>query len=123
VVGDWMGSMYGINGSRSDLFLFLDRYGRYERTVRMEPDHDRRDTGRWEYEESDRVLELISDTPDESDRMCRRWSVLSVTGCEDSNVLLVLRPLILGSRILPVVLYRVHCNDRGYGTNWEQRLA
>ncbi len=29
----------------------------------------------------------------------------------------------LASRNLPVLLYRVHCAGRGYGTGWEQRLA
>jgi len=43
--------------------------------------------------------------------------------CEDSNVLLVLREAILASRNLPILFYRVHCNGRGYGTGWEQRLA
>src|SRR5262245_23486658 len=118
-----MGSLYGVDGRRCDLYLFLDHDGRYERAVRMEPDYKRRDAGRWEYEEADRVLQLVSDSPDESDRTSDCWEVLSVTSCEDSNVLLVLRPLILGSRILPLILYRVHRNGRAYGTNWEQRLA
>ena len=122
MIGDWMGSTYSVGGHRWDLFLFLDHDGRYERTVRMEPDHGRRDAGRREYDEANRVLRLVSDTPDESDRMSGGWSVHSESGCEDSNVLLVLRPVAPAARNLPVVLYRVHSNGRGYGTNWEQRL-
>ena len=125
VIGDWMGSMYTVAGKRCDLFLFLDHTGRYERTARLEPDYERRDAGRWEYDATNRALSLIPDTPTES-RLWPdewgRWSVLTVSGCEDSNVLLVLRPIALAARNLPVVLYRVHCNGRGYGTNWEQRL-
>jgi hypothetical protein len=123
VIGDWMGSLYSVSGRRWDLFLFLDNDGRYERTVRMEPDYVRRDAGRWEYDEAVRILRLTSDLPDESDRMSGGWSVLSVGGCEASNVLLVLREIVIGSRNLPIVLARVHCNGRGYGTDWEKRLA
>ena len=123
MIGDWMGSLYTVAGRRWDLFLFLDYDGRYERTIRLEPDHQRRDTGRWEYVEADRVLRLVSDTPDDSDRMSGGWAVLSVTTCEGSNVLLVLREIILAGRNLPIVLSRVHCNGRGYGTDWQQRHA
>jgi hypothetical protein len=122
VIGDWMGSIYGINGRRVDYHLFLDHDGRYERTVRSEPDYERRDAGRWELREGDKVLQLESDSPNEPDRISGgRWCVLSVTACEASNVLLVLRELILGSRNLPILFYRVHCNGRGYGTDWEAR--
>jgi hypothetical protein len=123
VVGVWMGSLYSAAGRRWDLVLFLDHDGRYERTIRMEPDYERRDAGRWEYAEADRVLRLVSDTPDDSDRSSGGWQVLSVATCEESNVLLVLREVVLASRNLPVVLSRVHCNGRGYGTGWQQRLA
>ena len=85
----------------------------------MEPDYERRDFGHWNYAEQ--VLQLVSDTPDDSDRMSGGWLVLSVTTCEESNVLLVLREVIFASRHLPVVLSRVHCNGRGYGTANQQR--
>ena len=123
MIGDWMGSLYSIGGRRWDLFLFLDHDGRYERVVRLEPDFERRDAGRWEYNEVERVLRLASDTPDEADRGSGGWAVLSVSGCEESNVLLVLREIVLAGRNLPVVLSRVHCNGRGYGTGWEERHA
>ncbi len=123
MIGDWMGSLYTVAGRRWDLFLFLDHDRRYERTVLMEPDFERRDVGNWNYNESVRILQLVSDTPDDSDRISGGWRVLSVATCEDSNVLLVLREIILASRNLPIVLTRVHCNGRGYGSNWEQSLA
>ncbi len=118
-----MGSQYDIGGRRWDYHLFLDHDGHYRRTVRREPDYERRDVGRWEYDEADKLLRLMSDTPDESDRMSGGWWVLAVTTCEDSNVLLVLRECILASRNLPILFYRVHCDGRGYGTEWEKRLA
>ena len=43
VIGDWRGSIYLTSGKRWDLFLFLDTNNRFERTVRTESDHERRD--------------------------------------------------------------------------------
>jgi hypothetical protein len=117
MIGDWMGSLYTVSGRRWDLFLFLDHDGRYDRTVRMEPDLERQDAGRWEYDEAQQVLRLKSDSPDDSDAVSGGWRVLSVTTCEESNVLLVLRQILLASRNLPILLSRVHCNNRGYGSN------
>lgn len=121
MIGDWMGSLYTVGGRRWDLFLFLDHDGRYERTVRLEPNYERRDAGRWKYEPNERTLKLVSDTLDETERSSGDWRVLSVSGCEGSNVLLVLREIVLASRNLPIVLSRVHCNGRGYGTGWQER--
>jgi hypothetical protein len=122
MIGDWMGSQYSIGGQRLDLFLFLDHDGRFERTVRFEPAGERKDYGSWTYDEKDNLLELVPDTRGEMPGMIgNRWRVLSVTTCEASNVLLVLREAILASRNLPIVLYRVHCNHRGYGSGWERR--
>src|SRR5262245_26823736 len=118
-----MGSTYGVGGRRCDYRLFLDHDGRYERTVRREPDYEQKDAGRWFHDEADGVLRLESDTPDDTDQMESEWCVLSVRSCEDSNCILVLRWAALASRNLPVLFYRVHCDGRGYGTGWEQRLA
>ncbi|MGH7225181.1 MAG: hypothetical protein ACRELF_18320, partial [Gemmataceae bacterium] len=96
---------------------------RYERTIRREPDFELRDAGKWEYREAENLLKLNPDTPNDSNEDFRRWRVLSVKGCEDSNVLLVLREAILASRNLPILFYRVHCNDRGYGTGWKKNLV
>jgi hypothetical protein len=123
VIGDWMGSIYGVNGKRADWHLFLDHDGRYERIVRAEPDYERRDTGRWEYDEPNNILRLTWEVPDQFNRRSGSWSVLAVTTCEESNVLLVLREAVLASRNLPILLYRVHCNGRAYGTDWQQRSA
>jgi hypothetical protein len=82
-----------------------------------------RDNGRWEYGEAENVLHLKPESPDDSNREFRAWRVLSVNGCEESNVLLVLRQAILASRNLPILFYRVHCNDRGYGIGWRKNLV
>jgi hypothetical protein len=118
-----MGSQYDIGGRRWDHHLFLDHDGRYERVIRREPDYERRDAGRWSYNEAQNLLLLEYDRPDEFQKHSDGWWVLAVKGCEDSNVLLVLRAAILGSRILPIIFYRVHCNERAYGTDWQQRLT
>jgi hypothetical protein len=118
-----MGSIYSISGDRIDYHLFLDHDGRYQRTVRRQPDYERADVGQWEYQEADGVLRLESDTPDEFGQTVNDWWVLSVRTCEESNVLLVLRQVILASRNLPILFYRVHGSGRGYGTGWEDRLA
>ncbi len=122
MIGDWMGSIYHMGGQRCDWHLFLDHNGRYERTIRLEGD-EHRDTGQWEHDETNHVLRLHSDISNENGRVSSQWSVLSVTTCEDSNVLLVLRAVVLASRNLPMVLYRVHCNGRGYGTDWDKGIA
>jgi len=108
MLGDWMGSQYDMGGHRWDYHLFLDDDGRYEWMERGESDYERRDAGRWEYDEAESVLR--SEMADESGPICRAWWVLSVTTCEDSNVLLVLREVILASRNLPILFYR--CSGR-----------
>lgn len=121
-VGDWMGSQYDVAGRRYDYHLFLNNDGRYEQTVRKEPKYERRDTGRWSLDEAKGVLRLEFDTPDDNNETSSSWWVLSVKTCEDSNCLMVLRWIALASRNLPVLLYRVHCNDRAYGEGWLNRL-
>lgn len=123
LIGDWKGSQYDVGGRRFEYRLLFDYDGRYERTVNHEPDYERKDTGCWSYDETSGVLRLDSDTPDDTDRISSSWWVLSVQTCEDSNCILVLRWAALASRNLPVLLYRVHCDGRGYGTGWEQRHA
>jgi hypothetical protein len=123
MIGDWMGSRYDIGGRRWDYHLFLDHDGRYEWMERREPDYEHREAGHWEYDEAHKVLQLQPEMADESGPRRHAWRVLSVTSCEDSNVLLVLRQAILASRNLPILFYRVHGNGKGYGTGWEKRLS
>lgn len=118
-----MGSQYDVGGRRYDYRLFIDLDGHYERTVRRDPDYERRDTGRWFLDEAEGLLRLESDAPDETDLVSSSWRVLSVRTCDDSNCILVLQWAALASRNLPVLFYRVHRDGRGYGTRWEQRLA
>jgi hypothetical protein len=118
-----MGSQYDAGGRRWDIHLFLDHDGRYERVIRRAPDYERRDTGQWSHNEAENLLLLEYDAPDEFGKTSDGWWLLAVKGCEDSNVLMVLRAAILASRNLPIVFYRVNCNDLGCGSDWQQKLA
>jgi hypothetical protein len=123
MVGDWMGSIYDVGGRRHDVRMFLDRDGRYEWTECSEPDQQLSQVGHWTLHENETVIELRRDDAGSAPVRTRRWAVLSVTSCEESNVLLVLREVILASRNLPILFYRVHCDGRGYGTDWQSRLG
>jgi hypothetical protein len=123
MVGDWMGSIYGSNGSRLDIRLFIDHDSRYEWTERAEPGHSSQQVGRWTLDEGETVIRFQPDATDNLSPQSRSWSILSVTTCEDANTLLVLREAILASRNLPILFYRVHCDGRGYGTGWQERLT
>jgi hypothetical protein len=118
MIGDWMVSNYDATGRRWDYHLFLDHDGRYERSVRSEHGYERRDTGRWECDEGERILLLSSDSEGRSES----WRVLSITTCEDSNIILVLRQIVLASRNLPLLFYRVHSGGRAYGTDWQKHI-
>lgn len=121
-VGDWMGSVYDIGGRRLDYHLFLNHDGRFEREVHCGSSFELIDRGNWLENENEKLLSLESESLEELHMQQNQWRVLSVTSCEDSNAMLVLREAILGSRNLPIIFYRVHCNGRGYGENWENRL-
>jgi hypothetical protein len=121
LIGDWMGSSYSTLGRRIDLHLFLDHDGHFERATYLEPSGESRDAGRWEIDTQSRVLTLIADKPDQWNRTKTAWKILSITDYEDSNLVLALREVILATPNLPIVLTRVHCNERAYGTNWLER--
>src|SRR5688572_13370590 len=121
-IGDWMGSIYDIGGRRWDHHLFIDHDGRYERTVRGVTDFERKECGCWQYDLKEKMLRLESGSPEESNPSLDSWAVLSVESCEDSNVILVLREIVLASRNVPILFYRVHANGKGYGTGWEEHL-
>src|SRR5690242_9572321 len=111
-IGDWIGSIYAMSGERGDWHLFLDHDGRYESSASLD-EGEPKVTGQWEYDEEHRLLHLRPDGSADRDRRYASWRVLSVTTCEDTNLVLVLRKLILASRNLPILMYRVH--GRGLG--------
>ncbi len=113
-IGDGMASTYTVSGKRCDIRLFLNPDGTYERVVHREPSFERADRGCWYHKEGDEELRLESEAPDDEDRISIQWRVLSVTTCEDSNCLMVLRWSALASRNLPILFYRVHLPGRWY---------
>ncbi len=101
VIGDWKGTIYRIGGERIDWQLSLWRSGDY---VRLLSSHTaERESGKWELIEDGSVLSLTTESGENS-----RWAIRDVTGCEMATTLLVLRWVGLGSRNLPILLYRVH---------------
>ena len=101
--GDWMGSSYWLGGERSDWHLCLRDDGAFASTVTDKSGKTTTNGGKWQTEENERVLVLVSDNGSES-----RWVIRDIAGMEGANTLLILRLLILGSRNLPIMLYRVH---------------
>src|SRR5207249_2295707 len=92
-------------GRRRDWDLLLDLDGAYARTITDSAGTGQTERGNWKYQPDQKVIVF---SPDEPNRNESRWWVLDVTTCEDANTLLVLREVILASRNLPILLYRVH---------------
>ena len=111
--GDWMATVYAASGCKTEIHLYLDPKGRFERVTRSDERPEHVDSGGWHLEDQN-VLALESDAPNETDRVSDRWSLLSVTTCERSNCIMVLRWLALASRNLPILFYRVHLPGRWY---------
>jgi hypothetical protein len=114
-VGDWATSVYDSRGRRSDVRLFLNPDGTYQQTTRREEGDVREDHGRWHHQDGESTLRLEPATSRPDDLVGEtNWEVLSVTTCEDSNCLMVLRWIALASRNLPVIYYRIHLPGRWY---------
>jgi hypothetical protein len=104
IVGDWMGSRYGIGGDRSDWLLSLKADGSYSHTICTPSECPKTIEGRWTVNDEESVLSLSQENSTEAER----WTIHDVTGLERANTLLVLRYLALASRNLPILLYRVY---------------
>ena len=110
IIGDWMGTLYSMGGRRWDWILSLGAGGSYRRTLTFAPDDPAFDSGTWIYHQESDTLDLI---PHGAEVEKSTWWVLDVTKCERVNTLLVLRACVLASRLLPIVLYRVHNKPHG----------
>ena len=105
IIGDWMGSLYTAGGDRREWVLSLSRDGSYRRSTAKSPNGPTLESGTFTYNEESETIDLVPTA--EPDKRTTWW-VLDVTKCEWANTLLVLRECVLGSRILPILLYRVH---------------
>jgi hypothetical protein len=104
IAGQWAASVYGLRGTRRDVRLSLNRDGSYRRVCRS--GHDEvEERGRWHLREEDTILRFEPE-PGGAQEQATDWAVLSVTTCEDSNLLLVLRRVAIASTNLPVLYYR-----------------
>ena len=105
LVGQWAAIRYSTGGVRDDLILFLSADGTFgwaESGAR----HSMY-VGTWQHGPDEDVLTLNS-TDDMGQPVAERWTIHYVSGCEDSNCILVLRWLGLGSRNLPILFQRTH---------------
>ena len=113
-VGDWASSTYDSRGRRSDVRLFLNPDGTYQQTTCREGDV-REVCGRWHHGDGESTLRLEPETRCPDDLVgATNWEVLTVTTCEESNCLMVLRWIALAGRNLPVLYYRIHLPGRYY---------
>jgi hypothetical protein len=113
VHGHWAASTYDIKGRRSDHLLFLSIDGTF-RWTREWADDDatqrEEDAGNWARREADDTLRMVSVSATH-DPVPLTWSIRYVTGCEDSNMILVLQVVALISPNLPIMFTRVHPAD------------
>lgn len=113
--GLWLGSIYGPGGRRTDNVLELRTDGRFKKITILNGGVAKTITGMWRYTTDAKSHEKSGDESgvlylDSGHDDVRRYSVLTVSTCEDSNCMLVLRKVILASRNLPTVYYRSHEN-------------
>lgn len=113
VPGLWRGSIYGPTGRRSDIVLELRADGHFKQATFQNGAIIEKLTGLWRYSAEARLVREPGDEPgilylDSEKADVRRHSVLTISNCEDSNCMLILRRVILASRNLPTVYYRSH---------------
>ena len=111
LVGEWMGSAYMSRGKRVDDHLVLSADSTFERRTRSTPDFELAQRGVWRHtrpREGQERLTLQDISPAPPGECSEMWDVLSVTTCEHSNCLMVLRRVIFAGRNLPVLFYRIH---------------
>lgn len=118
MIGDWKASIYGIGGDRTDIHLFLDHNGQFQFKMTKDNVAIYDTSGDWLLVENNEVLQLNPKIPEKDCYFPNRWSIHTINTLEDTNTFIVLRQAILASRNLPILFYRVHENDRAYGTDW-----
>src|SRR4051794_30676124 len=109
ITGYWAASSYDSRGRRADHNLFISPDGSFTWST-FSGGEDRRSEGRWVHGPTEDVLTFEHMQGADRGRAVP-WEINYVTGCEDSNCILVLRWLALASRNLPITFYRVHPPD------------
>ena len=110
-VGDWRASYYTPAGNRWDIEASLRLDKTYDWQLKpSEPQHKTQThSGQWSFDPSESVLEFTPHKMSADDILFyERWTVHELQGFEPANTYIVARPLILGSRNLPIIFYRVH---------------
>jgi hypothetical protein len=109
VTGHWAASSYDSKGGRSDHLLSLSLGGTFEWNTSRHDGTKRSSSGTWSHGPDEDVLIFRPTGGD--DREVVLYKISYVSGCEDSNVILVLRWLALASRNLPILFTRIHPPD------------
>lgn len=103
--GDWMGSIYGPHGERTDWIFSLLPDGTFQKSEISSQHGTEEMVGIWSFDAVQEIMQLATEeTPDDWEL----WSVEDITGCERANTMLILRAVRAASRNLPITLYRVH---------------
>jgi len=100
-----MGALYSMSGDRYEWTLSIQTDGTYRLVVESSGQPPENESGTWSTSAKEDVLTF---SPDGDSTEPHHWSIKDITQCERANTLLVLRRLIVASRNLPIVLYRVH---------------
>lgn len=111
LLGEWMGSVYGQRGERSDYHLILTDNGCYKWIATRLSGSPHVEAGRWSYDETERQLSCQQDGENGSPPTL--WRVMTLDGWEDSNWVLVLRRHVLAIRNPPILFYRVQRDAPG----------
>jgi hypothetical protein len=118
VTGHWAASSYNVKGERTDHQLFLSTEGLFEWNMRKADGTEQHSSGSWNHDANQDVL-TFRHSGDESKVVS--WAINYVSGCEASNLILVLRWLALAGRNLPILFTRIHPpNDPVWRINDDQ---
>ncbi len=106
-----MASAYLPDGRRIDHHLSLHGDGNFIWSLRGSSDKVQVTRGRWSHDQIENVLFFDPGIAPEPDPQPERWRVLAIRGLEEANEFMLLRQVAIGTRILPIVFYRVHLED------------
>jgi len=109
IFGHWLASSYTTKGIRTDHVLFVSPDGAFQ-WIKHTGAAEEIDKGRWAVDADDNAI-LLHAHRDGIEQAAHRWGIEFVSGCERSNMILVLRRVALVSPNLPILFTRFHPPD------------
>lgn len=100
IPGYWRGSTYGISGKRWDYQVDFKHDHSYTRMIRSENEAWKSETGHWSYDD---VIHLA---PNGDPIAPTSYSLILIPHFEESGLMLAIRPVILATPNLPMILYK-----------------